>query len=217
MPMIELKKFMSRDDWLKHRRGIGGSDAAAVLGLSPWKSNVQLWEEKTGRRKPPDISNSPVVKYGTEAEKYLRELFALDFPEYEVGYTENNAVFNDALPFAHASLDGWLTEGESGRRGILEIKTTNITSGQLADRWRDQVPQHYYIQLLHYLLITGWDFAILKAQMKFGGAEEMRLETRHYHFERSECEEDIRILEEAERKFWSYVEADKEPPLILNI
>ena len=40
---------MNREEWLQaRRRGIGGSDAAAVLGLSPWKSNVRLWEEKTG-------------------------------------------------------------------------------------------------------------------------------------------------------------------------
>ena len=45
-------------DWLDYRRrGIGGSDAAAVLGLCPWKSNVRLWEAKTGLRQPEDISD----------------------------------------------------------------------------------------------------------------------------------------------------------------
>ena len=48
----------NRTDWLKARRkGIGGSDAASVLGISPWKSNVQLWEEKTGIAEPEDISD----------------------------------------------------------------------------------------------------------------------------------------------------------------
>ena len=55
--------------WLESRTlGIGGSDAAAILGLNPYKSNVELFDEKTGRRMPKDISDKPYVKYGTEAE-----------------------------------------------------------------------------------------------------------------------------------------------------
>lgn len=217
MSGLQIEVFRSREEWLKHRSGIGGSDAAAVLGLSPWKTNVQLWEEKTGRREAPDISDSPVVKYGTEAEKYLRGLFALDYPEYEVCYEENNAFFSS--DFAHASLDGWLIEKETGRKGILEIKTANITSGTLADRWKDQVPQHYYAQVLHYLLVTGWNFAVLKAQLKYEfGGEISRIETRHYRFDREDCEDDIRMLEGAEREFMAYVAADKCPPLkLINI
>lgn len=47
----------NRKEWLKARqKGIGGSDAASVLGISPWKTNVQLWEEKTGITEPEDIS-----------------------------------------------------------------------------------------------------------------------------------------------------------------
>lgn len=216
--MLNIRTYLSREEWFEHRYGIGGSDAAAVMGLSPYKTNTQLWEEKTGRRKPPYISDNPVVRYGTDAEKYLRSLFALDFPEYEVAYKECNAFFNSEKPFAHASLDGWLTERDTGRKGVLEIKTANITSGMLADRWKDQVPEHYYCQVLHYLLVTGWDFAVLKAQLKyiFSGTIE-RIETRHYKFDRSECEEDIKTLEAAERKFYQYVKEDKVPPLTINI
>ena len=54
--MIEMQTFKTRKDWLAARRGrICGSDAAAILGLNPYKTNVQLWEEKTGRRTAPDI------------------------------------------------------------------------------------------------------------------------------------------------------------------
>ncbi|MGI6117803.1 MAG: lambda-exonuclease family protein [Bilifractor sp.] len=210
---IELKTYMTREDWLHHRRGIGGSDAAAVLGISPWKTNVQLWEEKTYRKNPPDISNKAVVRYGTEAEKYLRGLFALDYPEYEVGYAENNAVFNSDLPFAHASLDGWLTEKETGRKGILEIKTTNITSGMLADRWNEQIPMHYMAQVVHYFIVTGFDFAYLRAQLKFSS----RIEIRDYLINREDHEEDIDLLLREEADFWNYVETDTCPPLKLNI
>ena len=55
----------NREQWLKARqKGIGGSDAAAVLGLSPWKSNVRLWEEKTGLREPEDISDKGLFASG---------------------------------------------------------------------------------------------------------------------------------------------------------
>ena len=122
---VQLLKLNSHDEWLRHRSRIGGSDAAAILGMNPYRNNVELWEIKTGRRQQEDISEKPYVKYGTEAEKHLRELFKLDFPEYEVGYVENNMFLNDKYPFAHASLDGWLRDSE-GRVGIWECKTTNI-------------------------------------------------------------------------------------------
>lgn len=216
--MLIKTTFATREDWMKHRVGIGGSDAASVLGISPWRSNVDAWEIITGRKQQPDISDKDVVRYGTEAEKYLRELFALDYPEYEVGYREYNCFYNSDMPFAHASLDGWLTEKDSGRRGVLEIKTTTITSGAALMKWDSQVPAYYFAQLLHYFLVTGCDFAVLKAQLKFQiGGDLDRIETRHYHFERADCEDDIRALEEAERDFWGYVERDECPPLKLNI
>ena len=59
----------NRTAWLKARRkGIGGSDAASVLGISPWKSNVQLWKEKTGIAEPEDISDKEAVRFGKESE-----------------------------------------------------------------------------------------------------------------------------------------------------
>lgn len=216
--MVDYNFYKSREEWLKHRRGIGGSDAAAVMGISPWRSNVELWEIITGRKRQPDISDLESVRYGTAAEKYLRELFQLDYPEYKVGYKENNAFFNSDIPFAHASLDGWLTERSTGLRGILEIKTTTITSSVALAKWDNQVPPYYYAQLLHYFLVTGWDFAVLKAQLKFQfGGELERIETRHYYFDRTECDADIRSLEAAERDFWKYVQEDRTPPLKLNI
>ena len=123
--MVQMKQFDSTEQWLKARTLIGGSDAAALVGLNPYKTNIDLWREKTGRQKAPDISNEEFVKFGHDAEPHLREMFALDYPQYQVGYLENNMFFNDKYPYAHASLDGWLTD-QDGRKGVLEIKTTNI-------------------------------------------------------------------------------------------
>ena len=72
---VKMKTMKSREDWLKARKGfIGGSDAAAVVGLNPYKDNVTLWLEKTGQTVAEDISDKPYVKYGTQAEDHLREL-----------------------------------------------------------------------------------------------------------------------------------------------
>ena len=71
--------------WLKGRmNGIGGSDASAIVGMNPYKSNIELFEEKTDRRIAPDISDKPYVIYGKKAEEPIRELFKLDYPEYQV-------------------------------------------------------------------------------------------------------------------------------------
>ena len=214
--MIKMHVFQGHDAWLEERSHyIGGSDAAAVLGLNPYKSNLELWQEKTGLVVPEDISEKPYVKYGHAAEGCLRELFALDFPEYEVGYAENNIWLNDAFPFAHASLDGWLTD-QDGRKGILEIKTTNILQSMQKEKWDHRIPDNYYIQVLHYLMVTEFDFAVLKAQLKyeFQGGDVM-LQTKHYKIERSEVQQDILYLAQKEADFWKNVQAKKKPALLL--
>ena len=88
---VEMFVLNSREDWLEKRKNtVGGSDASAILGRNPYCSNVDLFEIKTGRKQSEDISDKSFVKYGTQAETYLRELFQLDFPEYRVEYIYGN-------------------------------------------------------------------------------------------------------------------------------
>lgn len=205
----------SREEWLNARRNhIGGSDASACVGMNPYKDNVQLWEEKTGLALPDDISDRDYVRYGTQAEEHLRALFSMDFPEYQVSYYENNMFLNTDYPWMHASLDGELTDRE-GRRGILEIKTTNILQSMQKETWKERIPDNYFCQILHYLAVTGYEFAVLKAQLKSRWSGEVRITTRHYRIERKEVEEDIRYLIEAEKRFWDCVQTGRRPNLIL--
>lgn len=213
--MVDMTVLKSREEWLVNRRkGLGGSDCSAVIGFNPYKSNVDLWREKTGRTEQEDISDKPYVKYGTQAERYLRELFKLDYPQYKVDYVENNSFYNPKYPFARASLDGWLTDG-SGRKGILEIKTTEILSAGQRAKWKDRIPDNYFCQVLFYMAVIEADFAVLKAQIKTVIDGDVRLETKHYKIERADVQEDIDYLMNACRDFWQYVKDDKEPPLIL--
>ena len=213
--MVLMRSYPDRDAWLKARTSyIGGSDAACIVGANPWKSNLRLREEKTGRRKADDLGENKLVRYGVNAEGYLRALFQLDYPDYKVFYQDHNMWVNERYPFAHASLDGWMQD--SKRKGILEIKTATISSAAHKAQWEDQIPQNYFIQILHYFAVTEMDFAILKAQLKYEiEGKEPFLQTRHYRINREDVEADIEYLMQKEKEFSRYITEDRQPPLIL--
>lgn len=211
--MIRKTILNTRDDWLKERKGIGGSDSAAIIGENPWKNNVDLWLEKTGQKKQEEISDNPAIVFGNQAEPLIRNLFEYDHPEMKVFYEENNLFRNDKYPFAHASLDGWL-EDEAGRKGILEIKTSTISRGSQSEKWRGRVPNNYYCQILHYMMVLEADFAILRAYIRYPYGT-FNAQMNEYRVEREDVEGEIEYLEEKEREFWRYVERRQEPPLVL--
>lgn len=213
--IYRIHDFPDEAAWLAGRmNGIGGSDVSAVVGMNPYKTNIELFEEKTGRRIPEDISEKPYVIYGKQAEEYIRELFRLDYPEYQVEHHEFRILQSLSYPFMQASLDGELTDQE-GRRGILEIKTTNILQSMQYEKWKDRIPDNYYIQVLHYLLVTGYDFVVLRAHLVSEWGRDRRTTVKHYFIEREEVREDLDMLLKEEKKFWAYVESGRKPPLIL--
>ena len=146
----------------------------------------------------------------------MRDLFKLDFPKYEVQHEEYSIIKHPKYPFLFASLDGQLVDKETGEMGILEIKTTNILQSMQKEKWKEKIPDNYFCQVLHYLNVTGYSFAILKAQLKYDYSGDIRLETKHYYIDRKDYEEDIKYLEKQEIEFWkNYVEKDIRPPLEL--
>ena len=213
-----ILKPNNREEWLAMRQkvGIGGSESGSVLGLSPWCSNVQLWRYKTGQETPPDISDKPAVIFGKKAEEHIRELFRLDYPQYVIMYHEFDMYVNDRLPWQFATLDGELTD-ETGRRGILEIKTTTIQNKSQWNEWENGIPQRYYAQILHQLSATGWDFAILRAYIRWYRDGEFRATVRDYRIERKEVEEDIKYLCEKEQQFIDCVNSGKPPAAIITM
>ena len=216
---VKMNVLASRSAWLKARKQyIGGSDVACILGLNPWKTNVQLWREKKGLVLPADLSDNEAVIYGTKAEEHIRALYQLEHPQYEVVYAENNSWHNSKYPFAAASLDGWLLDRENKRKGIWECKTATITSSQQANKWKDGlIPDNYYCQVLYYLGVTEWDFVELRARLRYEFPEKVFITERDYHIERSEVEDDISMIMEATAKFHKSLKENKEPSLILTI
>lgn len=204
---------MNKEQWLEERKkGIGGSDAAVIVNKNPYKNTIQLWEEKIGLKEAEDISDKPYVQYGTNAEEYLRELFKLDYPQYEVKHEGYSIIRHPTYPFLFASLDGQLVNKETGEMGILEIKTSEILRSMQKEKWKDSIPPNYYCQILHYLNVTGFSFVKLFAELNY---DENYQATKTYTIERKDVEDDIRYLEKKEIEFWKYVEDNKMPPLIL--
>ena len=186
-----------------------------MLGMSNWMSNEQLWKIKTGKAEPDNIDN-PFVNYGNAAEPLLRELFKLDFADvYGVDYSEYKIVRNSEHAFIFATPDGELTELETGRKGVLEIKTAEIMNSRQWSDWDNRIPDAYYIQVCWQLLATGYDFAVLKAQIKHRKGGELNIATRHYKIERQDVLEDIALLMQEGIEFWAHVEGKTQPPLKL--
>lgn len=213
--MVNMAVYADKEEWRNHREKIGGSDAGTVMGLCKWKDNLTLWREKCGFSEAEDIGDKPYVKYGVDMEPAIREVFRKHHPEWAVGYKENNMWTNDRIPFAHASLDGWI-EDEDGKHGILEIKTSEITSKANAEEWDGRIPNTYYCQLLHYLMVTEFDFAILCAELKThkpDGSYEWRIIERR--IDRNEVAADIEEIERKERVFWWHIQDRTEPARIL--
>lgn len=215
--VYKIFDFKDEKDWLQGRtNGLGGSDASSVVGVNPYKSNAELFEEKIGRTRPEDISDRPYVVYGKRAEEHIRELFKLEYPEYAVEHYEYRILQNLEYPFMQASLDGELTD-RKGRKGILEIKTANILQSMQYEKWKDRIPDNYYTQVLHYLLVTGYEFVVLRAHLISKWGMDIRAQSRHYFIERDEVQEDLNYLLQEEIKFWKHVESGRKPPLMLPV
>lgn len=155
-----------RDEWLRLRReGVGGSDVAAIMGISPWAGPYTVWAEKLGLAEPEDISGNPRVEWGTILEPTIVERVALAHPELEVRGNAGHMVMRSlARPWALATVDAMATDPETGERVVVEAKTAHYPSskgwGDPADG-ADGVPAHYLCQVAHYLTVTGARRAIV--------------------------------------------------------
>ena len=208
--MAQMKVLKTREEWLKERgQRIGGSDAACLIGLNPWKSNVQLFREKMNPAGVQEVDN-PAMAYGRHAEQHIRALYQLDCPA-EWHYEENNLWKNDDYPFAHASLDGW--GYQDGTLGVIEIKTATIRSRIQARDWENRIPNNYYCQILWYMMVTGAQWAVVVALLKrLDGISEIR---PYNIFRTSKENEEIEMLANAGRQFWQDMQENREPALIL--
>lgn len=190
---------LDRTQWLEVRKGgIGSSDAAAAVGLSPYKSQLELWLEKTGRQ--PLIGEHEGMDdprfWGTLLEPYVAAAY-----QQRTGRRVRrlNAVLqHPSLPFMLANIDREVVGCPDVQ--VLECKTAGEFGSRL---WKDGVPEYVILQVQHQLAVTGKaaaDVAVLLCGQ--------RLEIH-----RIDRDDDIvsRLLI-LESRFWVHVESDTPPP-----
>jgi len=202
-PALKLVKTqdLSRAQWLDVRKGgIGSSDAAAAVGLHPYKSPLQLWMEKTGREHllpqvDPDDPTSPMY-WGTLLEPIVAAHYTR---RTGLRVRRINAVLqHPAHPWMLANIDREVIGSPEVQ--ILECKTAGYHG---ARAWEDGVPEYVHLQVVHQLAVTGKkaaDVAVLIC------GQELRI----HRIERDETM--IAQLIALERRFWHFVETDTAPP-----
>lgn len=192
---------LSREDWLDVRKqGIGSSDSSAAIGLNPYKSQLALWMEKTGRDtglpKPNQDDDTTPVFWGVVLEPVVASQY-----QRRTGnkVRKVNAVLQHPdIPWMLANIDREVVG--SAEVQILECKTAGINGARL---WRDGVPKYVEVQVMHQLAVTGKQAADVAVLL---GGQQLEV----YRIERDEVL--IQHLIELERQFWHYVETDTPPP-----
>ncbi|ADG20360.1 phage-type endonuclease [Paraburkholderia atlantica] len=192
----------AREQWLADRQaGIGGSDVAAALGLSRYKTAFQLWAEKTGRLEPENLDDVERIRFGNLMEEIIAREYAR---RNDVKVQRRNSIIaHPKYPFMRANVDRVVV---GARRG-LECKNVDgmaFRFGEWGEPGTDQVPDEYLLQCHHYMVVLDYPEWHLAACV--GGNS-----LRTYIIERdAETEE---MLIEQEHAFWQHVERDEAPSL----
>ena len=206
----------SDSDWHKARK-LSSTRASAILGSNPYVSNVDVWELLMGYRKEKDISDNANVQFGLDAEKHIRALFRLESKDtYEVIEPETHRVVyaHKEKPYLTCSTDGFALDKSNNELGVMEIKTTNILSSVHRESWKDGIPQNYYVQLIDEIMVTGLDFGLLIAYLRYTDYSILKV----YKVLRSEVEKEIEELFNQLVYFYEeYISKGKKPPLVINL
>jgi putative phage-type endonuclease len=191
--MITKQSTAKHEEWLALRhKYIGGSDAAAVVGMNSYVSAYSLWAQKTCRI--PAFEGNLATEVGTYLEEFVAQKFAQVTGKRV--RKSNQSWFNDQYPWAIANIDREIVGEDAG----LEIKTTSeLCMGKFKG---GEFPSNYYVQCMHYLAVTGkskWYLAVLIGNRDF------------VWFTIERDEDEIKALMDAERTFKMYVDNDTPP------
>lgn len=185
---------ISREEWLEWRRtGIGGSDAAAVIGLNPFRSRIEVYADKMGMM--PEKEDTESMRLGRDLEDYVAQRFC-EATGKKV--RRNNFMWcHDEHRCMIADVDREIIGENAG----LECKTTQAWGGKVI--MKGEIPLTYYVQCMHYMAVMGYDRVYL-AVLIFGKG--------FFHFTIERDEDEIAALVAAETAFWrDHVEAGISP------
>ena len=180
------------DDVTNRTQGLGGSDAAAVLGLSPYSSALDVYLRATGASEGPDETYA--MRRGTALEPILRDEY-----ERQSGRLAASGVSmrHPKYPWMVAHTDGRVADAKGliDDRRILEIKTTGLWTAQdWGEAGTDEIPEQHLVQVQHYLSVTGAEVCDVCAEI---AGRDVEL------FEVPRNEELISMIEDIEGAFWN--------------
>ena len=187
---------LTHEQWLENRKtGIGGSDAGAIMGVSPYKGAYSVWADKLGKLEP--VEDNEALRQGRDFEDYVARRFA-ERTGKRVRH-EYGMLRSDTWPWMVANIDRRIIGESAG----LECKTSRDVNMR---RYKNgEYPMEYYCQCLHYLAVTGWDRWYL-AVLVYG------TDLLVFEIARADVEDDISALIQAEDGFWrDYVLAGNQP------
>lgn len=146
--------MIARADFLKRRKtGIGGSDVAAVLGLSKWKTPYQLWVDKTSDTV--EENESEILHFGQVLEQVVADEYARR--NHVKVQRRNRSYQHPEHPELIGNIDRYIVGG-----GILECKTADKFTAHLwGENNSDEIPDYYLVQVQHYMHVTGYHEAAL--------------------------------------------------------
>ena len=175
------------DEWHKLRKTkITATDASVIMGVSKWKTPLQLWKYKTSDTPPEEPSEA--AKRGIRLEPIVRDLYS-----QKTGYSYQPIVVSNQWQMA--SLDGYSPDN----REIIEIKCPNKDDHNLAKK--GLIPDHYWPQVQHQMLIMGLEM------LTYLSYDEKTLEIVHVKKDQEFC----RVMWEKELEFLYFVR-EKIPP-----
>lgn len=188
-----------RERWLKERKaGIGASEAAAVLGLDPRRSPLQVWLDKTGRLEEPNKENE-LLAFGKDVEPALARAY-----ERATGRVVNlnSEVWHHPKYEEVLCTPDALTDNSSR---LVQFKWETRWSDKFGDPGSDQVPDAYMIQCAHEMAVVGFEWNDLSTMH---AGPPIRIYPLHRDRELEE------IILDRVRSWWSdYVLKDVEPPI----
>ena len=176
---------------------IGGSDIAAIMGMSRWKTPLKLWAEKTQKLPMADLSSIEAVELGTDLEEFVAQKFSQKTGK-AVRRAPKEYTHKD-YPYMHAHIDRLVTGSEE----LLECKTASFFK---KDEWEDdEIPQEYILQVMWYLGITGRKIGHIAVLI--GG--------QYFKYKQIEFDAELfNTMVEAAKEFWDCVQNDT-PPAVM--
>jgi putative phage-type endonuclease len=179
----------------RRRTGVGGSDAGAILGVSPWLSRLGCWEEKRGIRGSEIIPSERMI-WGNRLQSAILAGYGED---HGVRTSAGRFRRSEAFPFVIGHPDGFAEARREPYRAprIVEVKAVAMMDEQWGEPGSDAIPPQYYAQVQHYMVLAGYAVADLTALI--GGRE-----LRTFEIPRNPAFIDAMLDEE--EGFWRLVE-----------